>query len=308
MVDFLLVNCLFFLSSWLLTPELARADDLGPPPESSFSIGAGYDSDKNQDYRFLLDVEFSNFQRLTIFYSQIENSIDDFSTRYYSLSTATSIYETISLEAAFDYAKSNKSFESNQLSGTVNFSATNWNISVSPQLSATTFYLNLNRINNFDVVAKGILLSASYFGFEQTYFSVSLFKNSFFKKSSFLRNAVSNALNTNATRSEFINNQVKTLGSNLADEQFSLTFGRYVSWGGSLDLTWIYTTLFNTANWLGIDSLEDYDKKHYANSIYGSSSFSINKNFTLNILMGWQTIFYLENKLYFSSVELNYRW
>ncbi|HFE38541.1 MAG TPA: hypothetical protein ENK06_09040 [Gammaproteobacteria bacterium] len=295
---------LFALLVFASTISFASEGDDEIPPQSSFNINYGYDSNKNYDVSMLLDFEFSNYQRFSLGYSKSKDTLNNAAVRY-SLAASTSAYETVSIDAGVSYMILSDALEEYTFASTVNLNLENWLFSITPQLSAMTFFLNSNEENKFDIYAKGGELSAGYYGFDQFYFSANFFRNFFSRKPFFLQAKVLRNLNIDPVVTLLALNRIIELGSGLQKQRINLTVGRYFPWG-SLDFTWSRMQLFNIAQWLDISELEQSDI--YVNSYYGAANLPMNKYFSLDILFGFQASSGNIDDLIFTSAGLNYYW
>ena len=293
----------------ILSINLANASELEfeLSPQSSISIGGGYDTDENKNYNMYLDLEFSNYHHLGFGYFKNESSLDDSSTDNYSLSVATSAYETTSLDANFNYIKLADTMASYSFSSGINLNLENWHFLLTPKLNAITFYLDSDRQNKFDIYAKGAKISASYYGFDQYYFSASYFKNDFSEKPIFLRPAVFDSLASSTVTKIRIITRISELTSSLEEQHLALHIGRYFNWG-NLELSWAYTELFNIAQWLDFSALDQLKDSNYVSTYTASSNYIINKQFSIGLSLGWQTTTNDSDGLLFGSTEVSYSW
>jgi len=286
---------------------IASEQDFELNPESSLTIGGGYDSDENKSYNLMLDLELSNFQHLGFGYARNISSLDNSSAHRYTVFASTSAYQEFSLDVEINYLELSDALETYTFSNTINLNLENWHFSLAPQLNAISFFLNSNRQNKFDIYAKGVEISSSYFGFEKFYFSASYFKNVFSDKPSFLQPSVFDSLNIRRINKILIIEKINELASSLEEQHFSITAGKFFDWG-SLDVTWSYVKLFNVAQWLDFPKLEQYNANNNISSYYVSSNLPLNKHFTVGFSLGWQTTSSESDGLLFTSTDLSYHW
>ncbi len=292
---------IFFINSI----TTSHASDLTPKPESSIGYSYGYDSDKNKIHYFSATIESKNNQLLNLNYGI--STFDNTTLQYYSLSLSTSPYETMSLDSEFNYTRLPDALENTTMSSTLNLNLENWHFSITPQLSKISFILSANRDNEFDITAKGLAISSSYFGLFPYYLSSHYFQNSFSKKPLFLRSTELNSINVNTINRIRIFSRISELGGNLEQKSASLTVGRYFFWG-SFDFTWHYVALFDVAQWLDFPALGEYTDKQAIYTYSGSIAIPIHKRLSTSLSVGRQTLSNNDDTLIFSTFELNYYW
>lgn len=296
---FLLFICLGF--------NLANADenDFNPTPQSSISFGGGFDSEENKDINIYLDLASSNDHHIGFSYFRNESSLENASSDNYSLSLATSSYETTSLDASFQYIKLADAMDSYIFNSTLNVNLENWHFSIMPQLNSMTFYLNSDKKNKFDIYAKGAELSVSYFGYKAYYVSANYFRNEFSEKPIFLLPGVFDSLVTNTINKIRIISRISELTSSLEQQHIAISAGRYFNWG-SLDFSWSYAELFNLSRWLDFAALDAFKETNYITTYSANSEIIINEQFSLGLSVGRQTFSNDTNALFFTSSEINY--
>ena len=303
-----MINLIFCIFASLFL-NLADASDVDflPSPQSYIGVGGGYDSDKNQDINIYLDIESAEYQHIGFSYSRNKSSLENALTVNYGLSAGTSSYETISLDANFNYMQLSDAMESTIFSSAFNLNLDNWLLSLSPQLNTMTFYLNSDKKNKFDIFAKGAEISASYYGVENHYFSLSYFENDFSEKPIFLRPGAFDALVTNTINKIRIISRISELTASLEQQHISLSAGRYFNWG-SINLSWSYAELFNISRWLDFSSLEEFNETNYISTYTVSSDITFNKQLSIGLSLGMQTFSTDSEQLVFTASEIIYSW
>lgn len=289
---------LIFILSLLTSFSFAIEDEAKPAPSSTFLIGAGYSSDESRDYALAIDLEFSTFQHIGGSLSTSKSSDDGGSFNNFSLFTSTSAYEKYSIGAEYNRTDSTDEIETETFSSDLNLNLENWQLSITPQLSTISFFLDLNRLKYLNINSKGFNISGGFFGLDNYYFFANYAKN-FFSDSP-LQDSL-NISNENA----ITNFSEKT--SSLQDHFFSLTAGRFFSWG-SIDISWSYAEIFNVARWLNATGLTLYSQTISTQTLSSSTSFTINNNVSLGLSFAWQSLSHNDSDLISISSDLSYTW
>ena len=235
---------------------------------STLSLNNTHDNYGNNDTNLFVDLELPSHQHIQLSYGKSIANDDLSNTRQIGIGVSTDPYDTFSLGSELSYWGNSEFLESRTFRSDLTINLENWSVSLSPQLSVITVYLNLTAISQYDIYALGNDITLSYFGLSDYIFSASYFVNHygdspFDQADPRLRARIFNQIPLTT----------RQLAQSLENNRTHLSVVKLYNWG-SLGLDWSHS------NFAFIDS---------ATSTTLTADYNINKTIGIGLGYGLQT-------------------
>ncbi len=251
-----------------LLPVQLWAEENDITPSSSIYFSAGLDTLENTNLQVQINLELSGFQQISAGYAETTstNTQSNSSQRFVGL--ATSPYETFSMGTEFSIWGKEQVLETRSLRSDIFINLDSWSLSASPELNVVTIFYGTNNSKSRDIYAKGLSLSANYYGFENYFAGFNVYQNKFadypFLDNEKIRDAVFSRISTGT----------QLLMSGLEENHSRFSIGRFFNWG-SLEFNWMKSkTSF-------------IDSNTYIKSLL--IDIQVNKTISLSIISSQQT-------------------